>query len=214
MSKRHDLQEGTGRIEYLPGRGTVQAYGPGMGTSGTPTNGTTGFAPGCIWQDLIGSGFYLNIGSFTSSLWIQLTASSSAPVLRVTGNATFDAATYNGKTIVLDTTGNTTFLLPPANGSGYSGIIFLNTTLVGSNTTNIRTTAGDVFAGPAFMVTDNANASAVGFNGTQTGNITLNSTGTGGIKGGQIEYKDVAPATWMITVKLIGAGTEATPFAA
>lgn len=70
MSRRHDLQDATGRIEYLPGRGTIQAWG-----SGAPTNGQTGFAPGCTYQNLsgaAGSAFYVNTGTFTSSTWLNI----------------------------------------------------------------------------------------------------------------------------------------------
>lgn len=74
MSKRHDLQDATGRIEYYAGRGTIQAWGPGTNTAGTgtPTNATAGFAPGCIWHDLVNGNLYLNVGTFSAAVWVKL----------------------------------------------------------------------------------------------------------------------------------------------
>ncbi len=64
MSRRHDLQEATGRIEYYAGRGTLQAWG-----TAAPTNSVTGFAPGCIFQDLVNGNIYQNVGTFASTTW-------------------------------------------------------------------------------------------------------------------------------------------------
>lgn len=67
MSRRHDVQDATGRIEYISGRGTIQAWGVGA-----PSNGKTGFAPGCIYHNVTGttgSALYVNVGTFTSSSW-------------------------------------------------------------------------------------------------------------------------------------------------
>jgi len=71
VSRRHDIQDATGRIEYLPGRGTVQAWG-----SSAPTDSVAGFAPGCIYHNLAGtagSTLYSNIGTFSSSNWLNIT---------------------------------------------------------------------------------------------------------------------------------------------
>jgi hypothetical protein len=70
MSRRHDVQDATGRLVYLPGRGTLQAWG-----STVPTNGQTGFAPGCLYQNLAGTAgsvLYVNTGTFTSSTWLNI----------------------------------------------------------------------------------------------------------------------------------------------
>lgn len=74
MSRRTDIQDATGRIEYLAGRGTLQAWGTGVGASqanGNPTNGVTGFAPGCTWQNLFNGTIWINIGTFISAQWIE-----------------------------------------------------------------------------------------------------------------------------------------------
>jgi hypothetical protein len=70
MSRRHDIQDATGRIEYLAGRGTIQAWG-----AAAPTGGTAGFAPGCLYHNLagtLGSVLYVNVGTFTSSNWVNI----------------------------------------------------------------------------------------------------------------------------------------------
>lgn len=82
MSRRHDLQDATGRIEYLAGRGTIQAWGPGVNTSGSgvPTSGLPGYAPGCIWHDLVNGDVYMNQGTFDSSTWVVIPYSGSGIV--------------------------------------------------------------------------------------------------------------------------------------
>lgn len=70
MSRRHDIQDATGRIEYLPGRGTIQAWG-----SSAPTASAKGFAPGCLWHNLAGaagSTLYVNTGTFASAVWTNI----------------------------------------------------------------------------------------------------------------------------------------------
>lgn len=85
MSRRHDIQEATGRIEYLSGRGTVEAWGVGA-----PINGATGFAPGCLWHNVTGganTSAYLNEGTFTSATWVPILTGGT------TGDDTFATLT-------------------------------------------------------------------------------------------------------------------------
>lgn len=70
MAARTDIQDATGRLQYLPGKGQLHAWG-----SGVPTDGVQGFAPSCIYQNVdgtAGSTFYVNIGTFLSSNWFNL----------------------------------------------------------------------------------------------------------------------------------------------
>jgi len=76
MSRRQDIQDATGRVEYLAGRGTLQAWG-----TAAPTNGVTGFAPGCQWQDIKNGKVYVNSGvgaSFTNAQWVEDDGTSGA----------------------------------------------------------------------------------------------------------------------------------------
>ncbi len=70
MSKRHDVQDATGRIEFISGRGTLQAWGVGV-----PSNSAPGFAPGCIYHNVAGTAgttFYINTGTVTSATWLNI----------------------------------------------------------------------------------------------------------------------------------------------
>ena len=97
MSRRHDVQDATGRIEYLSGRGTLEAWG-----TGAPTNSVAGFAPGCIYHrgdGAAGTALYLNEGTFSSSTWVPVGS----------GVGVFTTATITTATI---TTANITTLNP------------------------------------------------------------------------------------------------------
>ena len=70
MSRRHDVQDATGNIERISGAGIVQQWG-----RGAPTGGTAGFAPGCLYHNITGttgSALYVNVGTATSSNWVNL----------------------------------------------------------------------------------------------------------------------------------------------
>lgn len=81
MTRRNDVQDATGRLYYDSGRGTLLAT-PGQAgsantTTGVPTNGITGFAPGCIFINFLNNGtsnqnVYVNTGSFTSATWTAI----------------------------------------------------------------------------------------------------------------------------------------------
>lgn len=91
MSRRRDIQDATGRLQYLAGRGTLEAWG-----TGAPTNSATGFAPGCIYHRVDGTAntaLYVNEGTFSSSSWKPL-ATTGATLAALTVTAlTADAAT-------------------------------------------------------------------------------------------------------------------------
>jgi len=103
-SKRHDQQDATGVMERYPPVGNVQINAPT-----TPTNGQTGFSPGCLWQNYkgaSGSFLYVNIGTNLSSLWLNIDGPASATTsklsvitaLNTVGNGTITAAGIVGGT--------------------------------------------------------------------------------------------------------------------
>ena len=65
MSRRHTVHDASGIVSEHPGLGGIlHACGPTV-----PTDGTAGYAPGCIFQDLnasAGAQFFINEGSATS----------------------------------------------------------------------------------------------------------------------------------------------------
>src|SRR5437016_14091493 len=104
MSRRHDLQDPTGRIEFMPGRGTIQGCARGSPPAfGPPVNGDAGFAPGCIYQDLVNGRLYVNIGTVTSAIWLRLDTLAAAGVNAAsfnTADTTVGAATLTAAEIV------------------------------------------------------------------------------------------------------------------
>lgn len=72
--RRPDLQayENIGYIaDRVPGLGITQ-----MIATAAPTNGTVGFAKGCLWQNTagsLGSLLYVNSGTQTSATWNAVT---------------------------------------------------------------------------------------------------------------------------------------------
>ena len=71
---RDDIQEGTGRRTFYSGKGWLRAFG--TKDVQTPTNGTTGYATGCTWQNpygTVGSILFVNVGTELSSTWIAIT---------------------------------------------------------------------------------------------------------------------------------------------
>lgn len=71
MSKRFERQYTTGQ-----GVAADRYYGITREESvTTPTNGASGYAPGCLWQNMAGSAgsvLYVNIGTNTSATWLNI----------------------------------------------------------------------------------------------------------------------------------------------
>lgn len=91
MSNRLDRQEATGRAFYMAGRGNLfgmptHPSADSNATTGVPTNGIPGFAPGALffnWLATGNSGSYLfvNIGTFASAQWLEIDGTSAASLL-------------------------------------------------------------------------------------------------------------------------------------
>jgi hypothetical protein len=81
MSRRHDVQDPTGRVETISGRGTLQAWG-----AGAPT-GTVGFAPGCLYHDTTNGVLYQNSGTNTAAVWQRLTTTAGTSLRTASGVA-------------------------------------------------------------------------------------------------------------------------------
>ncbi len=64
MTKRIDVQDGTGILAQVPGLGVIFAYG-----STVPSDNTAGYAPACIFLDTnansVNTVLYVNIGNAT-----------------------------------------------------------------------------------------------------------------------------------------------------
>lgn len=79
MSRRFDHQAADGIILRCPVRGILIATPEVVGTcnltTGVPTNGIAGYAPGCLWQNFLGTAgsvLYTNQGTVTSATWLNI----------------------------------------------------------------------------------------------------------------------------------------------
>lgn len=77
---RLDLEAAVDRYMYLPGIGHMMGLPTRPGTSstattGVPTNGIQGFAPGATFHNFkgsVGSLLYVNTGTFASATWTNI----------------------------------------------------------------------------------------------------------------------------------------------
>jgi len=93
MSNVHRAHDGTGRLTEVPGIGVLEQYGTTL-----PTDGSAGYAPGCVFIKTNGSGGtlrYLNEGSATSSSFKAMPSAgtSGAGVVGILDTSGFTAQT-------------------------------------------------------------------------------------------------------------------------
>ncbi len=77
---RSDVQSGVDRDMFVQGQGCMRGWPTLPGTSsaattGVPTNGIQGFAPGALFQNFkgsVGSLLYINTGTFASATWTNI----------------------------------------------------------------------------------------------------------------------------------------------
>ena len=62
MSHAVNLHDGTGTIVSIPGFGIIQAAGVTV-----PADGSEGYAPSCVFQDINSGAVYVNEGTKSSS---------------------------------------------------------------------------------------------------------------------------------------------------
>lgn len=126
-----------------------------------------------------------------------------------------DWATYDGKTIRLDTATGSTVTLPAGSGSG-ARVRFVTHVLATSNSHIVKVAnATDILVG-SITTTDGADNSNTTFSTTSTSDtVTLNRTTTGSVRIGEMfEVEDVKVGFIAIRGNLVGTGGEATPFSA
>lgn len=77
---RGDVQSGVDRDMFISGVGHMRGFPTRPGTSstvttGVPTDGIAGFAPGALFQNFkggIGTLLYINRGTNTSATWVAI----------------------------------------------------------------------------------------------------------------------------------------------
>lgn len=109
MSRRRDVQDATGRLEYISGLGTTRAWGNLIGasdSSGNPINGVTGFAPSCTWQNPHNGGIWVNLGTFTSAAWVRIDGGPSTGIQFGASALTSNFATFRPSGNIYANAGN------------------------------------------------------------------------------------------------------------
>lgn len=201
-----------------------------------PSDGTAGYAPGCLFVDIDASGIaaiYINTGTNASSAFTLLNGgldlstltataaelnrnnkASTREVSAASANLTVTQALHDGKTILLDQATGTAVTLPAMTGSG-SRYRFVCSVATSGGSQVITATGAHLF-GSIFMGTDTTvttlftAVAALSPAGSTV--ITLDGTTKGGRKGDWFEIEDVATSVGIVRGMLNGSGTEATPF--
>lgn len=210
-----------------PGIGGLLAVGATV-----PSDGTSGFSPGCIFIDqdgAAGAQLYINRGTGASCSFkvldtggidlsgllatateINRSSDVSTRNIVITANTSLTEATHDGKNLILDLAANSTITLPAATGSGAKFELVVNTTMNGTTKLILQANGSDKLNGTGWV--QNATALANAFNATAAQNVTMNGGTMGGIRGDTIIIKDTAAALWTVSVFSHGTGVAATPF--
>lgn len=197
-----------------------------------PTDGATGFATGCIFQQtdgVAGTALYINEGTTASADFNAVIAGLTATLAELNtmsgilattaelnrvadrstrsvaagGTLSVTEALHDGKTILLDTAAGSVCTLPaPTVGMR---VRFLVTVEPTSNFHQIKVAAAtDFLAGQVNLLDADANAqTAYQADGTADDNIQLNGTTKGGQVGDWIEIEGITATQWAITGTLI-----------
>ena len=220
-----------GAVVDKPGIGILSAAGVTV-----PTDGTGGFATGCIFLHTdggAGTEFYVNQGSSTSCDFNVLTGVDLAALVATAAeinraadmstrvvNATaatlaVTEADHDGKVIVLDRAAGIAVTLPtPAAGMHFRFLV--KTTFTGA--ASIKSAAGtQIMIGQALMGNNTDNSvvawQATAANTYDTIDLFGTANSTGGIEGQKIEIIGLSTTVWWVDITGDAAGTEATPFA-
>lgn len=100
----------------------------------------------------------------------------------------------------------TTVTLNKPNGKTGKFRYFIGASLTGGNTTFRGASGLDIISGSANVQTSTFQTAP------NTNTVTFNGTTTGGVLGTYVEFEDIGPLQWRVTVLAVGSGTAATPF--
>jgi hypothetical protein len=204
------FKEGIGHLMGLPTRpGTSSAA-----TTGVPTNGIVGFAPGALFYNFKGSPgslLYVNMGTNASAQWMSIDSPDGSLIDLIT-TTTLTAILNGGRVMMLDLAGGFTTTLPAATGTGLVYTFIVKT--VSTTGYLIAAVGSDVYKGEILVTAAGATpGSGCSFVSTTNQTITLNGTTKGGVAiGDQIVIRDLAAGVWQVQGWTIGSGTLATPF--
>lgn len=181
-----------------------------------PTDGTSGYAPGCLFLDVdaaAGANLFVNNGTTTSCLFMPIGAGG---VIQWTAAGTISPVLHAGRTIAVNNATGFATTLPAFTGTGNVYHFFIQTTVSSGSHTFVAT--GAFLFGNIVMGTDSAFQAGTLFTagmaespaGSTT--MTLDGSTRGGIKGDWFEIRDIATNVGSIRGVFSATGTEATPF--
>lgn len=207
--------------------------------STVPTNGTTGYHPGCIFfkrAGTAGTQFYINEGTATScdfnalgavtpldlsgllatAAEINRAADVSTRIVNVTASSlALTVADHDGKTVTLNLATGQTITLPDSTAAATLGArfkLFIGTTITSTNVTTITRDGSATFFGQVFQLADSgATLAAYELPGSTVITLGTSSNTTGGTKGDSIYLECVASGVWHVLVYTTAAGSEASP---
>lgn len=168
------------------------------------------------------SGPVVSANGFTATAGgITVTAGPiTVPANAVTADTTITAATYAGRTIIVNSASGAVMTLPAATGTGNVYTFIVGTTVT-SNAFKVQVaSSSDYMRGFALGVTDTAgtamawNTANTGTGSTESDTISMNGTTQGGRIGDTVVVTDIATNVFAVRVFNVGSGTEATPFSA
>lgn len=200
----------------------IEAVGSAAGDAATELSRLKDYAAGNVYPivfDAVDGGlkFYDRVNSKVRQIVLgQPPISCTAATLSLT------SALHAGRTVLLDRAAGIAVTLPVATGSGDKYRLFIKTTFTGAATVAVAD-ATDYMIGVAALGIDGGTAvphlyptANTGTLATESDTVSLFGTANsqGGIKGGYIEFEDIATDIWAVNYKSDAGGTEATPFSA
>jgi hypothetical protein len=121
---------------------------------------------------------------------------------------------FVGSRLVFNRAAGATAILPAATGSGNRYEFIVGTTLSGGNYVVRVANSSDIFVGWALFSADAGDTAVMFETAADSDTITMNGTGTGGVRGARVIVDDIAANLWAVNCISNASGTEATPFSA
>lgn len=122
MARGLNLHSGEGMVARDPGIGMLHGYG-----STVPSDGVTGYAPGCLWQKTNASTkatyWYINVGTLASANFDPIDLPIAAPTPAISAARVLTAADSGGVFSVAKTSAYAITLPTPAQGLKFKFLI-------------------------------------------------------------------------------------------
>jgi len=137
---------------------------------------------------------------------------TSGSVVNTTVALTLTEKAHAGRIVTANHTTGFAITLPEATGTGNEYRIFYGTTVASGSATIVAPSASTSFVGGCSISTDIAGVTIICNVADDT--VTMSGSTTGGIKGTNFKFTDVASGLFMVEGFLCASGSEADPFSA